>query len=88
MAELDPPERRQRPRQRFDWAGATALVIGTCLAGSWAAALIIEALANTPVLSMSANRLLSGIGQVLAGAVSTYIGARVGYHAGRQAPRR
>lgn len=61
-----------------DWPGLAAFVLAACLGIGWAAAVIIAATPWGPELNDQSANLFNGIGQVLAGALATYLGVRVG----------
>jgi hypothetical protein len=61
-----------------DWPGAAALVLAAALGIGWAGGVIIAATPWGPELNEQSANLFNGIGQVLAGALATYLGVRVG----------
>lgn len=65
--------------RRFNWAGASILVLAIFLGSGWATALVMSASSRTPPITDSTKDLLTAIGGVLAGAITAYIG---GYVAG------
>lgn len=67
----------RRPAPRVDWAGACALIVATGLAVGWASAIVISATPWTDQISGEGAALLNGIGQVLAGALATYLGSTI-----------
>lgn len=69
---------------RRDYAGMAALVLATCLGLGWALAMLLAASPWTDTISQPGVELLSGIGQVLAGAVAAFLGVSVGRRAERQ----
>lgn len=72
--------------QPWSWQGATALVLAACIGGGWLTGVVLAALEarGEQVLDAELAGLLNGIGQVLAGALATYLG----FAAGRAHPRR
>lgn len=65
-------------RPTRDWPGMAAFILAASLGVGWAGALLISATPVTDPISKEGADLLSGIGQVLAGALATYLGTRVG----------
>jgi hypothetical protein len=72
----DYPRRGDRPP--WSWQGATALVLAVCVGGGWLAGVVLAALEATDELDGRLASLLNGIGQVLAGALGTYLGFAAG----------
>jgi hypothetical protein len=52
-------------------------VLAVCVGGGWAVAIIVTATPWTEQVSAEQAALLNGIGQVLAGALATYLGAQI-----------
>lgn len=66
---------------RWSWHGITALVLAVCVGGGWLLAVLLAALAAVGLagpLDARLAGLLNGIGQVLAGALGTYLGFAAG----------
>lgn len=61
-----------------DWAGLAALVLAVCLGIGWAVAIVIAATPWGPEITPDSAGLLNGIGQVLAGALATFLGVSSG----------
>jgi hypothetical protein len=61
---------------RRDWAGVCAAILSAGLVTGWALALVLASTPWTETLNGPAADLLSGIGQVLAGALATFLGTR------------
>ena len=59
-----------------DWAGVAAVVIAAGLVFGWSVSLILSSTPYTADLGGPSADILSGIGQVLAGALATFIGTR------------
>jgi hypothetical protein len=73
---------RKGDRPPWSWQGAAALVIAVSIGGGWLAGIILAALAaGKGGLDPELSQLLNGIGQVLAGALGTYLGFSVGLRA-------
>lgn len=65
-----------RPSSRPDWPGWCAVILASGLAIGWAVALILAWSPWTPKnLTPESAQMLNGLGQVMAGAVATYLGA-------------
>lgn len=58
--------------------GLAAVILATALGIGWTSAIIIAALPITDPITDTGAGLLTGIGQVLAGAVATYLGSQIG----------
>lgn len=61
----------------FSWPGVIGLVLALSLGLGWCCTLVLSAFGITPPLTEDATDLLNGIGQVLAGAVATFIGSSI-----------
>lgn len=67
------PTKGERPP--WSWQGVSALVLAVAIGGGWLAGITLAALsARTGGLDPELSQLLNGIGQVLAGALGTYLG--------------
>lgn len=68
-----------RVRTRFGYgaAGTAAVILATFLGGGWAVCLVIGSLPMTPEQNHDTATLLNGIGQVLAGAIATFLGSQI-----------
>lgn len=72
---------RKGDRPPWSWQGITALVLGTCLGVGWLLGITLAALeASDRITGLDSDlaSLLNGIGQVLAGALGTYLGFAAG----------
>jgi hypothetical protein len=73
----------------WSWPGAIALVLASCLGLGWLVGVGAAALGaiGSSAPDPAAVQLLSGIGQVLAGSLGTYLGFTVAVHRlGRSEP--
>lgn len=72
--------RRPHPRPPWSWPGVVAFVLAVCVGGGWLIGIGLAALEATgpDVLDAELASLLNGLGQVLAGALATYLGYSVG----------
>lgn len=69
----------QRPHRPHDLAGTCATILAAGLAVGWCAALILAWSPWTPKdLTPESSQMLNGLGQVMAGAVATYLGSTIG----------
>ena len=68
---------RLPPRPPWSWLGASVFALALLVGGGWATALIISTSARTPPISDTTSDLLVGIGSILAGAISTFVGASI-----------
>lgn len=66
----------RRPN-RIDWPGACAVILAVAVGGGWCVSIILTATPWTDQVSAEGAALLNGIGQVLAGALATYLGAQI-----------
>lgn len=74
-------------RQPWNWQGASALVLAVSIGFGWLAGVILAALdASKGGLDPELSSLLNGIGQVLAGALGTYLGFAAGTRANAEPP--
>lgn len=74
-------------RQPWNWQGAAALVLAVSIGFGWLAGIVLAALyAGTAGLDPELSSLLNGIGQVLAGALGTYLGFAAGTRANAEPP--
>jgi hypothetical protein len=80
--------RRSRRRRNWSWPGAVALVLACGLALGWGGSILLASTPWTESLTQHGADLLSGLGQVMAGALATYLGAQVGINAGRDSETR
>jgi hypothetical protein len=66
-------------RTRLGWgaAGTAAIILATFLGGGWAICLVLGSLPSTPEQNHDTATLLNGIGQVLAGAIATFLGSQI-----------
>lgn len=62
----------------YDAPGIAAVILAAALGVGWCASIVIAALPITDTISETGAALLNGIGQVLAGAVATYLGSTIG----------
>lgn len=60
-----------------DMAGWCAVILAIGLSVGWCASIVISATPWTDQISAEGASLLNGLGQVLAGALATYLGAHV-----------
>jgi hypothetical protein len=73
-------------RLHWSWPGIIGVILAVTLGAGWGTTLVLSALDVTNV-SNDAYQLLNGIGQVLAGAVATFMGSAIaGSAAARTTP--
>lgn len=65
------------PPPPFSWPGIIGLVLALSLGLGWSVTLVIATLPSSPEPTPEGLELLNGIGQVLAGAVATYLGSSI-----------
>jgi hypothetical protein len=61
----------------FSWPGVIGVILAFSLGLGWAITLVLAALPMTPEPNHDSLELLNGIGQVLAGAVATFMGSAI-----------
>lgn len=67
-----------------DWPGLAAFILAVGLGVGWAVSLIILATPWTNQINQAESDLLNGIGQVLAGALATFLGVSSQRRANKQ----